>query len=73
MLNFHPGSHLKQITVEECLDRVAESINMALEKSSNVTAIIENTAGQGSNVGFAFWHLKRNIGCQRQESRWDLY
>lgn len=69
MLNFHPGSHLKQITVEECLDRVAESINMALEKSSNVTAIIENTAGQGSNVGFAFWHLKRIIEGVSDKSR----
>ncbi len=69
MLNFHPGSHLKQITVEECLDRVAESINMALEKSSNVTAIIENTAGQGSNVGFAFWHLKRIIEGVNDKSR----
>ena len=69
MLNFHPGSHLKQITVEECLDRVAESINMTLEKSSNVTAIIENTAGQGSNVGFAFWHLKRIIEGVSDKSR----
>ena len=56
-LNFHPGSHLGQITVEECLDRVAESINIALEQTEGVTAVIENTAGQGSNVGFDFGHL----------------
>lgn len=51
MLNFHPGSHLKKITVEECLDRIADSINLALSQTSGVTAVIENTAGQGSNVG----------------------
>ena len=45
--NFHPGSHLKLIDTEACLDLIAESINMALEKSSGVKAVIENTAGQG--------------------------
>jgi len=57
MLNFHPGSHLNQISVEECLDRIAETINITLEKTSSVIAVIENTAGQGSNVGFQFEHL----------------
>ncbi len=56
-LNFHPGSHLGQISVDRCLDRIAESINIALDKTRGVTAVIENTAGQGSNVGFDFEHL----------------
>ena len=47
-LNFHPGSHLQKITEEESLDRIAESINIALDKTRGVTAVIENTAGQGS-------------------------
>ncbi|MBP3356859.1 MAG: deoxyribonuclease IV [Rikenellaceae bacterium] len=68
-LNFHPGSHLKQIAVEECLDRVAESINIALAESSGVTAVIENTAGQGSNVGFDFAHLARIIAGVKDKSR----
>ena len=51
MLNFHPGSHLKQIEPEACLDLIAESINMTLDKTSGVKAVIENTAGQGSNLG----------------------
>lgn len=51
MLNFHPGSHLNKITVEECLDKIAANINLALSMTSGVTAVIENTAGQGSNVG----------------------
>ncbi len=61
MLNFHPGSHLNQITLEECLDKIAESINIALAQTTGVTAIIENTAGQGSNVGFQFEHLAHII------------
>lgn len=57
MLNFHPGSHLNRISLSDCLKRIAESINMALDKTQGVTAVIENTAGQGSNVGFSFQHL----------------
>ena len=68
-LNFHPGSHLKKISVEECLDRVAESINIALRATKGVTAVIENTAGQGSNVGFAFWQLRRIIDGVEDRSR----
>ena len=61
MLNFHPGSHLKLMSVEACLDRIAESINLTLAQTSGVTAVIENTAGQGSNVGFSFEHLAHII------------
>ncbi|MBQ3176101.1 MAG: deoxyribonuclease IV [Bacteroidales bacterium] len=68
-LNFHPGSHLKAISIEECLKRVAESINIALDKSEGVTAVIENTAGQGSNVGFAFEHLAEIIRQVEDKSR----
>ena len=69
LLNFHPGSHLKQITVEQCLDRIAESINMALAQTEHVTAVIENTAGQGSNVGFSFYHLAHIIDKVHDKSR----
>lgn len=51
LLNFHPGSHLKEISIEECLQRISDSINISLEKTQGVTAVIEVTAGQGSNVG----------------------
>ena len=57
MLNFHPGSHLKKIEEDACLKRIAESINIALDKTKDVSAIIENTAGQGTNMGFQFEHL----------------
>lgn len=68
-LNFHPGSHLKEISVDECIRRVAESINIALDKTSGVTAVIENTAGQGSNIGFAFEHLAAIIDKVEDKSR----
>ena len=68
-LNFHPGSHLREITVSECLKRVAESINVALDKTHAVTAVIENTAGQGSNVGFEFEQLAEIIEQVEDKSR----
>ena len=57
-LNFHPGSHLNLITSEECMRIIAISINMALDKTKGVTAVIENTAGQGSNLGYTFEQVK---------------
>ena len=61
LLNFHPGSHLRLASEEETLDRIAESINEALAQTRGVTAVIENTAGQGSNLGYRFDHLARII------------
>ena len=68
-LNFHPGSHLGRIGLEESLGRVAESINIALSKTQGVTAVIENTAGQGSNVGFDFAHIAHIIDRVEDKSR----
>ena len=69
MLNFHPGSHLKMISLEQCLDRIAESIKIGLDRTSGVTAVIENTAGQGTNVGFSFQHLAHIISKVEDKSR----
>ncbi len=69
LLNFHPGSHLQQIDEDACLAKIAESINIALEKTSGVTAVIENTAGQGSNLGFRFEHLAAIIDGVEDKSR----
>lgn len=69
LLNFHPGSHLNKIPIEECLSRIAGSINMALERTKGVTAVIENTAGQGSNLGNEFWELKYIIDRVEDKSR----
>lgn len=69
LLNFHPGSHLMQIPEDACLARIAESINIALDKTEGVTAVIENTAGQGSNLGFKFEHLAAIIDGVEDKSR----
>jgi deoxyribonuclease IV len=68
-LNFHPGSHLQQTSVEKCLWTIAESINLAHGKTRGVTAVIENTAGQGSNVGHTFQQLKTIIDLVEDKSR----
>ena len=68
-LNFHPGSSLGQITEEACLKIVAESINIVLDETKGVTAVIENTAGQGSNVGYKFEHLQFIIDLVEDKSR----
>lgn len=69
LLNFHPGSTLKEISIDECLDRIAESINMALDKTKGVCAVIENTAGQGSNVGNKFEEIAHIIDKVEDKSR----
>ncbi len=69
LLNFHPGSHLNKISLQDCLSRIAESINIALSETQEVTAVIENTAGQGSNVGFSFQHLADIIAQVEDKSR----
>jgi len=69
LLNFHPGSHLGRFSISECLTTIAGSINIALEKTSGVTAVIENTAGQGSNVGYAFEQIAEIIDQVEDKSR----
>lgn len=68
-LNFHPGSHLKQISEEECIDRIAMSMNEAIRVTEGVTLVIENTAGQGSNLGWRFEHLSAIIERIEDKSR----
>ncbi len=69
MLNFHPGSHLRKISEEECLDLIAENMNKTLEVTKDVTLVIENTAGQGSNLGYKFEHLAYLIDKSIDKSR----
>ena len=68
-LNFHPGSHLKKISENDCLKIIAESINIALSKTAGVTAVLENTAGQGSNLGYRFEQLRTIIDLVDDKSR----
>lgn len=69
LLNFHPGSHLNQLSIDECLTRIAESINITLDQTEGVTAVIENTAGQGTNLGYTFEQLAYIIDKVEDKSR----
>ena len=69
LLNFHPGSHLKECSVDECLRVISESINLALDSSEGVKAVIESTAGQGSNLGYTFEQLAEIISRVEDKSR----
>ena len=69
MLNFHPGSHLNEITEEKCIQTIAQSINIALSKTKGVAAVIENTSGQGTNIGYRFEHLAEIIYLVEDKSR----
>lgn len=69
MLNFHPGSHLNKVSEEACLDQIAREVNAALSQTEGVTAVIENTAGQGTNLGWRFEHIARIIEGIDDKSR----
>ena len=81
-LNFHPGSHLMKMSKkekedetklgyieEECLGKISESLNTAMEQTQNVILVIENTAGQGTNLGYKLEHLKYLIDNSNDKSR----
>jgi deoxyribonuclease-4 len=68
-LNFHPGSHLNKCSETECIALIAESINIAISKTSGVIAVIENTAGQGTNMGYRFEQLAEMIELVKDKSR----
>ena len=68
-LNFHPGSHLKKISEEECLDLISENINKAIKDTENCILVLETTAGQGSNLGYKFEHLAYIIDKIEDKSR----
>jgi deoxyribonuclease-4 len=68
-LNFHPGSHLGKTDIDTCLKTIAESINWALDKTRGVIAVIENTAGQGTNMGHTFEQIRTIIDHVEDKSR----
>jgi deoxyribonuclease-4 len=68
-LNFHPGSHLRKISEEECLEIIASNINKAILETNSCIFVIETTAGQGSNLGYKFEHLKFIIDRVKDKQR----
>ena len=61
LLNFHPGSSLKKVTDDEDISLIADSVRQALDEVPDVVAVFENTAGQGSNMGWSFDQLAAMI------------
>ena len=68
-LNFHPGSHLNELPVDDCLARIAESINRTLDQTAGVCSVIENTAGQGTNLGYTFEQIAAIIDRVEDKTR----
>lgn len=68
-LNVHPGSHKKMISEDECMQLISDSVNIALDKTNGVSVVLENTAGQGSNLGWRFEHLAQIIDKVEDKSR----
>jgi len=68
-INIHPGAHLNLSSEEECLDIIAENINDILKKTRKIVVVLENTAGEGTNVGYRFEHLKRIIDLVENKKR----
>ncbi len=69
LYNIHPGSTLGQISVEECVDRIAEEINLALAKTKKVKLVLENMCRQGNTIGGDFRELKMIIDRIEDKSR----
>lgn len=69
LLNFHPGSHVNEMDETECLNLIATGINQTLEQTQGVTAVIENTAGQGSNLGHQWEQIAHIIDRVEDKSR----
>ncbi|MDU7070863.1 deoxyribonuclease IV [Campylobacter ureolyticus] len=69
MINFHPGSHLREISENECLENISNSINFIIANTSDVKLVIENTAGQGSNLGYKLEHLAYLIDKTQNKKR----
>ena len=69
LLNFHPGSHLNKMEPEACLALIADSINWTLAQTEGVTAVIENTAGQGTNLGYTFEQIATIIEQVEDKNR----
>jgi deoxyribonuclease-4 len=58
-LNFHPGAPKQgaDLSVERCIEQIAGHVNETLAQTEGVTAVVECTAGQGTNVGRTFAEL----------------
>ncbi|MCA9523745.1 MAG: deoxyribonuclease IV, partial [Myxococcales bacterium] len=69
LLNLHPGAHTNKCSEEESLALIADGINRAFSEVDSVIAVLENTAGQGSNLGYRFEQLRAIIDQVQDNKR----
>ena len=69
LYNFHPGSTVGKITVNQALEHIAESINRAHSLVPDVIVVLETMAGQGNVVGSKFEELRDIITRIEDKSR----
>ena len=67
---FHPGSFTTS-SEPEGLDAIVDSLNTILQRTDKLASIplLENTAGQGSNLGWKFEHLAYIIDSVSESER----
>lgn len=68
-LNFHPGSYLKQTDEQGGLELIADSMKQTLNATQSIILVIENTAGQGSTLGYSWEHLGNLIDLCEGDKR----
>jgi deoxyribonuclease-4 len=68
-LIIHIG-HRMESSEEEAVEAVCDGINQAFERVKNkVILLLENTAGQGSEIGYSFEQIKKIIDGVEQKKR----
>ncbi len=60
LYNLHPGSHVGQ-GVSAGIDRIAETLNAAMQDGLHTTVLLETMAGKGSEIGSTFEELRAII------------
>lgn len=68
-LILHPGASLDS-TEEECIQKISQNLNLAFENVPGKSMIIlEQTAGQGTNVGYKIDHIKEILERSKYKER----
>jgi deoxyribonuclease-4 len=63
---FHPGYHRHGMDETQCLDQIASFLRRCLDEFSELTLVVENTAGMGSSVGYRFEQLAYLVGGEER-------
>ncbi|NPB05563.1 MAG: deoxyribonuclease IV, partial [Aquificae bacterium] len=68
-LNFHPGARGDRYSEDRALRLVAAALNRLIEETEKVVFVVENTAGQGTTIGYRLEHLARILELVRYKDR----